>query len=121
ERKERWGKDGENEWVPGSHEIDKGTGLYDAGALVFLAPGGIAARGDGGGKSGPVARSVAVVPEDRASLSPRSDGRSSKRSTDRIGCGWPVAGSAPPPRQRGGSQLVGFDTRAVTDSERSVG
>ena len=74
-----------------------------------------------GGKSGPVARPVGAVPGDRASPNSRSDGRSSRWWMDRTGSGWPVAGSAPPQRRRGGSEPVGFDTRAVTDSERSLG
>ena len=74
-----------------------------------------------GGKSGPVARSVGVVPGGRASPSSRSDGRSSKWLMDRTGSGSPGVGSAPPQRRPGGSEPVGFDTRAVTDSERSVG
>jgi len=74
-----------------------------------------------GGKSGPVARPVGVVPGDRASPSSRSDGRFSRWLMDRTGSGWPVAGSAPPRRRRRGSEPVGFDTRAGTDSERSVG
>jgi hypothetical protein len=74
-----------------------------------------------GGKSGPVARPVGAVPGDRAGRSPRSDGRSSRWWRDRTGSGWPVVGSAPRPRRPRGSEPVGFDTRAVTDSGRSLG
>ena len=74
-----------------------------------------------GGKSGPVARPVGAVPGDRASPSSHSDGRSSRWWMDRTGCGWPVVGSAPLQRRPGGSEPVGFDTRAVTDSWRSLG
>ena len=74
-----------------------------------------------GRKSGPLVRPVGVVPEGRASRSVRSDGRSSRRTTDRIACGWPMVRSAPQRRRPGGSEPVGFDTRAVTDSERSAG
>jgi len=74
-----------------------------------------------GGKSGPAARPVGVVPADRASPRPRSDGRFSRWLMDRTGSGWPVAGLAPPRRRPGGSEPVGLDTRAVTDSEQSVG
>ena len=70
--------------------------------------------------TGPVARPVGVVPGGRASPRPHSDGRSSRQSTDCIGCGWPVFGSAPPRRRPGGPEPVGLDTRGVTDSERSV-
>ena len=74
-----------------------------------------------GGKSGLAARSVAPVPRGRASPNPRSDGRSSRWLMDHIECEWPTAVSAPPRPLRGGSEPVGFDTRAETDSERSVG
>lgn len=74
-----------------------------------------------GGKSGPVARPVGAVPGDRAGRNSRSDGRSSRWWRDRTGSARPVVGSARPRRRPGGSEPVGFDTRAVTDSWRSLG